>query len=258
MRLTTFIHYDAVVSTDAGLWRLLDRVKSHGLALIGEVPVSAAATRALLERVGPLFPSLFGDFWEFSNDASYVDLAYTNKAIALHTDGTYYPEPPRLEVFHCLRFEGEGGHSVLSDGVAAAERLRTSDRAVFDLLREVRVPARYLDGELDSRGEHPVLTLEDGSDGTVRRVCFNPYDRQPFDLEVERRAAFEAAWRAYAQEVARPGATHRLPLQPGTALMFDNWRMLHAREAFTGERHLCGAYVSHEVFERSLAAAMGP
>ncbi len=258
MHLTISTLYDAVISTDSGLWRLLDRVKSHGLALVGEVPVSAAATRALLERVGPLFPSLFGDFWEFSNDQSYVDLAYTDKAIALHTDGTYYPEPPRLEVFHCLHFEGEGGHSVLSDGVAAAERLRASNPAAFDLLSEVRVPARYLDGALDSSGEHPVFALRDGSKETVRRVCFNSYDRQPFDLEGERRAAFEAAWRAFAQEVARPDAAHRLRLQPGTALVFANWRMLHAREAFTGQRRLCGAYVAHDVFERSLAAAMGP
>jgi trimethyllysine dioxygenase len=33
-----------------------------------------------------------------------------------------------------------------------------------------------------------------------------------------------------------------------TALVFDNWRVLHGRSAFVGERRMCGAYVSRDAF----------
>ena len=44
---------------------------------------------------------------------------------------------------------------------------------------------------------------------------------------------------------------HRV-LRPGDALLFDNWRVLHGRLAYTGKRTLCGAYLNHEDFESRL------
>ena len=44
---------------------------------------------------------------------------------------------------------------------------------------------------------------------------------------------------------------------PGEAILFDNWRVLHGRLAYTGHRHLCGCYVNREDFlsrRRTLAA----
>ena len=44
-------------------------------------------------------------------------------------------------------------------------------------------------------------------------------------------------------------------LRPGDALLFDNWRALHGRRAYTGKRTLCGAYLNHEDFESRLRMA---
>ena len=38
-------------------------------------------------------------------------------------------------------------------------------------------------------------------------------------------------------------------LAPGEALLFDNWRVLHGRAAYTGHRRLCGGYVNREDVE---------
>lgn len=35
-----------------------------------------------------------------------------------------------------------------------------------------------------------------------------------------------------------------IKLTPGLIIFLDNWRVLHGRTAFTGFRHLCGAYIS--------------
>ena len=44
-------------------------------------------------------------------------------------------------------------------------------------------------------------------------------------------------------------------LAPGEALLFDNWRVLHGRTAYSGSRRLCGAYLNHEDFESRLRLA---
>jgi len=41
-------------------------------------------------------------------------------------------------------------------------------------------------------------------------------------------------------------------LAPGDAVMFDNWRALHARDAYQGYRRLCGAYLNKEDVESRL------
>ena len=38
-------------------------------------------------------------------------------------------------------------------------------------------------------------------------------------------------------------------------LIWDNWRVLHGRTAYTGHRHLCGAYVNREDYESRLRLA---
>lgn len=35
-------------------------------------------------------------------------------------------------------------------------------------------------------------------------------------------------------------------LVPGRPVIFDNWRMLHGRRAFTGKRRMCGGYINRD------------
>lgn len=45
-------------------------------------------------------------------------------------------------------------------------------------------------------------------------------------------------------------------LNPGTVVIFDNWRVLHGRAAYTGRRKITGCYVARTEFE-SVARTMG-
>lgn len=39
-----------------------------------------------------------------------------------------------------------------------------------------------------------------------------------------------------------------VPFPTCVNVVFDNWRVLHGRNAFTGERRMCGAYISRDAF----------
>jgi gamma-butyrobetaine dioxygenase len=55
---------------------------------------------------------------------------------------------------------------------------------------------------------------------------------QPVRLPFDQAEAMYAAYRAWAEMVARPEFALRLRLAPGDCLVFDNTRILHARTAF--------------------------
>ncbi|KFY07001.1 hypothetical protein V491_08566 [Pseudogymnoascus sp. VKM F-3775] len=37
-------------------------------------------------------------------------------------------------------------------------------------------------------------------------------------------------------------------LVPGRPVIFDNWRVMHARSAFEGKRRMCGGYINRDDF----------
>lgn len=41
-------------------------------------------------------------------------------------------------------------------------------------------------------------------------------------------------------------------LEPGTAVIMNNWRVLHGRKGFEGSRRMCGAYISMDDFKSRL------
>ena len=49
-----------------------------------------------------------------------------------------------------------------------------------------------------------------------------------------------------------PAMQWRHILRPGQAMLFDNWRVLHGRSAYSGVRRMCGGYLNREDVESRL------
>lgn len=238
--------YAAVMANEAGLLRLLEAIERDGFALIAETPVSAAATRALAERIGYIRETVFGGFWELTADQSRGDSAYTPVAIGPHTDGTYSNDAPGLQMFHCLEFAGRGGESVLVDGFKAAQVLRAADPEAYEVLTRVEVVGEYVEPGIHLRASRPILRLDAG--GELAQVSFNNYDRAARYLPPEEVTRFYDAARAFNATIQAPDLQFVRPLRPGEILLFDNWRCLHARHAYEGRRRLAGCYLNQEDF----------
>ena len=94
--------------------------------------------------------------------------------------------------------------------------------------------------------------------GRVRGVRFNNRSAQPLRLPCAEVTAFYAAYRRWAELLARPERQLTLRLAPGDCLVFDNTRVLHARTAFgmtagSPGRHLQGCYADLDGLASTLA-----
>ena len=244
------VSHAEIMSGDAGLLRWLSTVEEYGFALATGVPATLEATKELVTRIGYVRETIFGGMWDFTANMAFKDTAYTSAAIGPHTDGTYSIDSPGHQLFHCLKFDGSGGDSTLVDGFKVADQIRQSDPMAFEVLSTVKVPAQYLGDGVHLRAEHPVIGLD--HNGDLAQIAYNNYDRAPFRLATPRMNAFYRALKLFNQLINDPSNEITMRLEPGTALLFDNWRTLHGRRSYQGFRRLCGAYLNKEDFDSKL------
>jgi len=246
------VAYQRFMSDDAALKEHLEAVVRFGFCFVEGAPATPEATRAVATRIAYIRETVFGGYWDFTANMEHKDTAYTSMAIGPHTDGTYSFDAPGYQMFHCLAAECTGGENVLIDGFRVAEILRGEDPAAYQTLTEVAIPGQHLDY---SRGVHlmarrPLFRLDDA--GELLQVSYNNLDRAPFVLDPERQHAFYRALAIFGRLCNDPTFQHRRRLLPGSVLLFDNWRVLHARDAYVGYRRLAGVYFNKEDVESRL------
>ncbi|KAK6412562.1 hypothetical protein LTR95_017964 [Oleoguttula sp. CCFEE 5521] len=241
---------------------LMMLLRVHGFCSVVHTPPTPEATQALLESIGPIrnthygrLPPLgflsdvrviTGGFYDFTADLSSKDTAYTNESLEPHTDNTYFTEPAGLQALHMLSHtDGSGGESSLVDGFKAAQILRQTDAEAYRILSTTGVYAHASGNDgISIQPAAPVPTLShDKYVDRLTQVRWNNADRAGVAAQIgeEMEAWYRAAakWDAILSD---PNDQYWFQLKPGTLLLFDNWRVLHGRSAFTGKRRMCGGY----------------
>ena len=244
------ISYEQVMHSDNGVEEWLTAVARYGFCIAADTPATLDATHELVKRVSYVRETIFGGFWDFEADLSKADTAYTNLELRPHTDGTYSHDAPGMQVLHCIYFDGTGGESSIVDGFWIAAALQREAPEHFRTLSTVAVPGQYIGDGAHLMASRPIFRHDDTS--RLAQVSFNNSDRAPFLLPPDEMIAFYDALRAFEVLANDHANQWRHVLRPGEALLFDNWRVLHGRAAYTGRRHLCGAYLNHEDFESRL------
>ncbi|KAK9374651.1 uncharacterized protein V1513DRAFT_445559 [Lipomyces chichibuensis] len=250
------VEFSSVMSSDAGVAEWTSKIKLYGFCFVDGVPVNPDDTEKLINRISFPRQTHYGGFWDFTSDLAANDTAYTDLALGLHTDGTYFTEPPGLQILHLLHHNGSGGESVLADGFKAARILREEAPEHYKTLSRIRIPAHSAGNEdvcIRPASASPILNHDEAT-GELIQVRWNNDDRSTMDrweggdpdVEVIR---FYEAIRKWHEIVTRRETEYWFKLRPGRALIFDNWRVMHGRSTFDGERRLCGAYISMDDFE---------
>ena len=176
-----------------------------------------------------------------------ADSAYTPKELRPHTDGTYSHDAPGVQLLLCVDYNAEGGESIMVDGARIAAELKASQPQIHADLTRIGVTGLYKGDGVELRARRPILRLDDS--GALAQVSFNNYDRDTVRLADDDMRALYAGIRAFDAMANDPSMQWRYTLQPGDMLVFDNWRVLHGRGAFRGQRKMAGAYINREDFE---------
>ena len=160
-------------------------------------------------------------------------------------------------MMHCLRAsECGGGASILVDGFNAAEELRSENQEQFELLCRIPIPhRRFLVDEVDDvalSASWP--TIELNRHGEIEAVHINERTMAPLDTEENLIEPVYRALRKMLELVYDPEACVTYRLESGQAALMDNHRVLHARAAFNGNRHIRQCHVDRDEFFSRLRA----
>ncbi|KAG6902268.1 hypothetical protein C0995_002419 [Termitomyces sp. Mi166 len=255
----TVTYEETMHEDDRGLFKWLSNINKFGFSLVQGIPTTPEATQKLVERIGFIRQTHYGGFWDFTADLAMGDLAYTNVPLAAHTDTTYFTDPCGLQLFHLLSHtDGSGGASLLVDGFYAASILKDVHPEAYEVLSKVHITS-HAAGEPSVTYRpnpptgYPVLG-HDPVTGELIQVRWNNDDRSVMNqLDPHLVDAWYSAIRAWNKCLTSPDSEFWIQLQPGTAVVFDNHRVLHGRSAFTGKRRMCGAYIGGDEYRSKLA-----
>jgi len=239
------VAFAELARSDETLGQALGHLLRDGFTVVDGLPNDLDSTRALIDRLGGVRNSVFGDIWSVvSGSGQHADSAYASIGLEPHTDGTYSYEGPGFQVLHFTQTGDSGGESELVDGMAVCQQLRELNPAYVKTLATVEVPARYVEPGVELVARRPALRFNHL--GRFSQISFNNYDRTPLWLPPAEMDAFYEAYLALHELVMQPSNRFVRRLDEGEALIFDNWRLLHGRTAFTGERRFQGGYLNQE------------
>ncbi|KAI4224997.1 MAG: hypothetical protein L6R40_008401 [Gallowayella cf. fulva] len=206
-------------------------------------------------------------------------------------DLLYTDYPPGWQILHCLDASTQGGESLFSDALRAILQIKASRPDHYAILEEFPVTYKYRNNNewyqqtrphienVSSPHKDPHLYISESLEGSssipaIKAINWSPPFQAPFLFNIGGDASFsdstrnthgqnqsEAfhryfdAIRNFKGQLEAGNAVFETKMEPGTAVIFDNRRIVHARRAFEkrgGARWLRGAYVDADAFRSRL------
>lgn len=230
--------------------RALASLRAHGAAVVRRDPsigtpaedetegLIEAFSAAGLRVIGTHFGRIEDLRTDNATNTNTDQLGYTDAPIDLHTDQPFLEVPPRMQLLQCIRPAETGGDSYLVDALAAARHLRSVDAASYELLATTPVRFHRKQKGFEKILDAPLLA---GDDGTFQ-VRWSYFTLAPYRLPFGRMEAWYRAHDRFARIVRDVQNQYRFSLAAGDFVLYDNFRMMHARTSFRGARWLRGVY----------------
>ena len=228
----------------------LEAYHRYGFGLLRNVPARPGMVAEVGDRLGFVRTTNYGRLFDVISVPDPNNLANTALGLGVHSDNPYRDPTPGVQLLHCLVSDAPGGDSILVDGFAAAEQLRTEAPGQFDLLARVPANFRFADKDADLQARRPLICVD--VEGRIAAIHFNNRSFAGIDGPVELVEPWYAAYRNFARLLKQPERALAFRLAPGDLLVMENERALHGRTAFDvnlGRRHLQGCYVDKDGLE---------
>lgn len=149
-------------------------------------------------------------------------------------------------MFHVLKTAESGGESLLVDGFNCAQILKQQYPLDFDILTKLKVEFNFLkEGSYDLRYKGSIIELDELENFV--QIRFNPYHKVNLDhLSYNDICNYYRALRNFSTIIQDKSNENWIALTDNQILIFDNFRLLHGRAAFTGHRTLITVYLSRD------------
>jgi gamma-butyrobetaine dioxygenase len=239
----TRVSYHRLRDGQDELRRWIEALLIDGVAIVTDMPDTDDALTDTALLIGQIRPTFFGPYFDVRTHIRPTNLAYTSKALELHTDVPSEDAAPGIQFLHCRANSVQGGMNLFGDGVAVANDLRRADPEAFRLLVETAVPFYKEHDAYDMRARQHVIELDET--GEVSGVTISQHMADIFDLPQRELDAYYPAFVRFGQMLQQQKYVMRFSLRAGECITFDNHRIVHGREAYTassGERYLRGTY----------------
>ena len=244
-------HYDAIarfplaelIAEPARRAEWLKAMLVEGIAIVTDMQDSDEALEELAALMGHVRPTFFGHFFAVQTHIKPTNLAYTSKALELHTDTPAEEAAPGIQFLHCRANSVEGGQSLFLDGVAVANDFRRTHPDAFRLLSETPIPFYCEHDTYDMRSRQRVIELD--QHGEVSGLTISQHMADVFDLPQSFLDDYYPAFCAFGRALQDDKYVMRFRMNAGECLVFDNHRIVHGRAEYTatsGDRRLRGCY----------------
>ncbi|SLN27669.1 TauD/TfdA family dioxygenase [Roseisalinus antarcticus] len=223
--------------------RWMEALLVEGVAIVTDMPDTDAALTETALLIGQIRPTFFGPYFDVRTHIKPTNLAYTAKALEMHTDVPTEDAAPGVQYLHCRANSVQGGMNLFADGTAAANDLRRADPEAFRLLVETDVPYYKEHDGCDMRARQRVIELDEHAE--VSGVTISQHMADIFDMPQRDLDAFYPAFVRFGRMLQDSRYVMRFSLRAGECITFDNHRVVHGREAYSatsGERYLRGTY----------------
>ncbi|MGI9318337.1 MAG: TauD/TfdA family dioxygenase, partial [bacterium] len=223
-------------------------------------PKEPGSVEQVAGLLGDLGDSAYTRVFDLTPSSKTRTLGNTTRPVPPHTDEAFRYSPPGINVLGCVKPADQGGDSILVDGLNLARIIRQNHPQEFEYLTTLAQSFhRIHPGQLDQRARQRVFALDDR--GEVVGIRVHTRSQGPLDIEADYvEAYYEAYWRLCALMMS-PENQIRFRLESGDTVLFDNHRVLHARQHFADPyRFLQICNVSREGFHeqyRLLASKLG-
>lgn len=172
--------------------------------------------------------------------------------LAPHNDHTYFNDQAGLLVLHCIRHDGTGGENFLVDAQQVAEKIKHEHPASYKRLTQTVIGAEYKEAGRHHKWAGPMINLNPMT-GEFLQIRYNMDDRLPLtSVPADKVRDFYYDLKLLTREFESIENQATFKLRPGTICIFDNWRLLHGRLAYTGNRAMAGCYIQRTEFQSSL------
>ena len=241
-----YVNFEDAIS-DKGFKIFLNKLYKYGFVVIQNCKTKMSSVEKIAKKIGYVRESIFGGLWSFESNNDMADSAYTQDELRPHTDSTYSNDAPGLQLLLCCNYKATGGESIMVDGFKIAQKINLNRKDLYDLLCEVEVIGRYIGDGVFLEAKRPIFKLN--SNKRLIQVSFNNYDRAAFRIDEKKTLKFYEAIREFDLIANNKNYQWRHVLKPGELLIFNNWRILHGRGSFKGERKMSGCYINKEDFD---------